>query len=107
MKIAALALGSLVAMTGCIGGYPVGMIYTGVAAPDGAIDRAEVGGAGKTDDKEGKVCANGILGLVAWGDAGLDAAKKAGGITEVQAVDHSIFSILGIYTQGCTIVHGK
>lgn len=111
MKIAALALGSLVAMTGCMsmtGGYPFGGLYTGVGTPDQALDRVEVGGAGKTDDKTGEACASGILALIAWGDASLDAAKKAGGITEVHAVDHHTMSILGfVYASGCTIVRGK
>jgi hypothetical protein len=113
MKIlaAALAVGSLVAMTGCLqfptAGYPAGLLYTGVSAPDQALDRVDTGGAGKTDDKEGKVCANGVLGLVAWGDASLDAAKKAGGITELHSVEHSTMSILGLFIQGCTIAHGK
>jgi len=57
--------------------------------------------------KEGKACAQTILGLVAGGDASIAAAKAAGGITEVSSVDHSALNILGIVADYCTIVHGK
>ena len=57
--------------------------------------------------KEGKACANTIMGLVAQGDASISAAKAAGGITEVAHVDHSAKSILGIVAEYCTIVKGK
>ncbi|MDP1947862.1 MAG: TRL-like family protein [Nitrospirota bacterium] len=57
--------------------------------------------------KEGKACAYTVMGLFAGGDASVDAAKKAGGITEVASVDHSTLNILGITADWCTIVHGK
>ena len=57
--------------------------------------------------KEGKACAQTILGLVATGDASLTAAKANGGITEVSHVDHSVRSILGITAEWCTIVKGR
>jgi hypothetical protein len=57
--------------------------------------------------KEGKACASTIMGLVATGDASIQAAKAAGGITEVSYVDHYAKSILGIVGEWCTIVKGK
>ncbi len=57
--------------------------------------------------KEGKACANTIMGLVATGDASISAAKTIGGITEVAHVDHSAWSIVGIFAEYCTIVKGK
>lgn len=51
--------------------------------------------------------APGILGLVAWGDASLAAAKSAGGIKEVHSLEYKDFNILFIYHQGCTEVHGE
>jgi hypothetical protein len=88
------------------GGYPVGSIYTGTQVPHG-INRNETSGPGKTGDKKGEACATGILNLAAFGDASLDAAKKAGGVTELHSVEFHSTNILGIYTQGCTEVHGK
>lgn len=97
-----------VILFGCGGGvgYPVGSLYTGTQTPH-SMNRSEVSGPGKTGDKHGEACATGILGIAAFGDASLDAAKKAGGITEVHSVEFHGTNILGIYGQGCTEVHGK
>jgi len=86
-------------------GYPTGSVYTGTKVPHG-MDLLEGSGAGKVDTKTGEACATGILGIAAFGDASLDAAKKAGGITDVHSVEFRGLSILGIYTQGCTVAHG-
>ncbi len=105
-KIAKLATGAALAtiLVGC--GYPFGAIYTGTQIPH-YMDRAEVSGPGKTGDKQGEACATGILSLAAFGDASLDAAKKAGGVSEVHSVEFRGMNVLGIYMQGCTVVHGK
>jgi hypothetical protein len=87
-------------------GYPIGSLYTGTQIPHG-MDRAEVSGQGKSGDKRGEACATGILFAAAFGDASLDAAKKAGGITDVHSVEFHNTSILGVYQQACTEVHGK
>lgn len=108
-KLVKAAMGAALAMIviGCGGyGYPIGSIYTGTQVPHG-MDRNETSGPGKTGDKQGEACATGILGLAAFGDASLDASKKAGGISEVHSVEFHGTSILGIYSQGCTVVHGK
>jgi hypothetical protein len=103
-----LAIGGAMtmALVGCGYGYPVGSLYTGTQVPH-PINRNETSGPGKSGDKAGEACATGILGLAAFGDASLDAAKKAGGITEVHSVEFHGTNILGIYTQGCTEVHGR
>lgn len=103
----AAAATTVAALVGCAGlGYPTGSLYTGTQVPHG-MNRAEVSGAGKTGDKGGESCATGILGLVAFGDASLDAAKKAAGVSEIHSVEFHNTNILGIYAQGCTEVHGK
>jgi hypothetical protein len=57
--------------------------------------------------KVGKSEAQSILGLVAWGDAGTQAAARAGGIKTLRHADTQIFSILAIlYTRQTTIVYG-
>lgn len=102
------ATGGALAMIllGCGVGYPTGSLYTGIQVPHG-VNRNETSGAGKSGDKHGEACATGILWAVAFGDASLDAAKKAGGITEVHSVEFHGTNILGIYMQGCTEAHGK
>jgi len=93
---------------GCLGsGYPVGVIYNSTRMPH-QMDRMEATGPARVSDKMGESCATGILGAVAWGDASLDAAKKAGGISEVHTVEFKPTVVaLGVYYQACTVVHGR
>jgi hypothetical protein len=106
-----VAIAGLVASTifGCAGwGYPSGSLYTGGQVPNAQVlNRLEVGGPGKTGDKKGESCLTGFLNAVATGDASLDSAKKAGGITEIHSVELHYTNILGLYVQACTEVHGK
>jgi hypothetical protein len=60
-----------------------------------------------TASREGKACGTSILGLVAQGDASVQAAKANGGINTVASVDHYAKNILGIYGEWCTIVRGS
>jgi hypothetical protein len=77
-----------------------GAWYTDVKGPLGVTDA--YGGTAM-----GEACASSILGLIATGDASIDAAKKNGGVAQVTAVDHKSTSILGITAKFCTIVYGK
>jgi hypothetical protein len=67
----------------------------------GAIDAGDRVGA-----KEGRACAQSILGVFATGDASIKAAAAAGGITRIDSVDHhSTWKlVMGEY---CTIVRGS
>ena len=56
--------------------------------------------------KEGKACAESILGLLARGDASVRAAKENGGITDVSTIDHSARNFLNIVGEWCTLVRG-
>ncbi len=86
--------------------YPVGAIYNNVKTPS-PLTQVEAQGENKAGPKQGKACATGILGLVAWGDATVDTAKKAGGITDVHTVEWDSTAVLGpIYFKACTIVTG-
>jgi len=78
----------------------IGIIYTEVKY--GFVATTSTASA-----KEGKACAQSILGWVATGDASIAAAKAAGGIAEVSYVDHYAKNILGIVGEWCTIVRGK
>jgi len=103
MKLVAvvLALGGLNGCAMAAGGnaHAMGTIYSGYKSP-GNIGTAAAG-------KTGEACISSILGAVATGDASIEAAKKAGGITQVAHVDHEQFSVLGVYATSCTIVHGQ
>lgn len=97
----AVAIGAAT-LSGCvIVASPVaGWLYTEAKYGDTATSST---GA----SKEGKACAQSILGMVATGDASITAAKAAGGITEVSSVDHTAKNILGILGEWCTVVRGK
>ena len=99
--IGALSLG-VIMMSGC---QPVSSPVMGIFFND-----TKYGYIATTDTdatKEGKACAQSIMGLVATGDASISAAKAAGGITQVAHIDYTAHSILGIVADFCTIVKGK
>lgn len=77
-----------------------GFLYTQVQGPITT-------GTGTNASKTGQACATNILGLISTGDASIDAAKKAGGITTVASVDHDSTSILMLYGTFCTVVKGN
>jgi hypothetical protein len=78
---------------------PPGFLYSSVKGPVTATTNM---GSGKT----GEACASNILGWVATGDNSIDAAKSNGGIRKVASVDYKTFSVLGLYTEVCTVVRG-
>ncbi len=59
-----------------------------------------------TPTKTGEACAQAVLGIVATGDASIEAAMKNGGITRVLYVD-SYSSHIVVISKYCTIVHGN
>ena len=95
----------VVALGGCmIVEAPIkGVLGTEVIWGDVATGESSAG----THMKEGKACAESILGLLARGDASVRAAKLNGGITDVTSVDHSARNFLNIVGEWCTIVRGK
>ncbi len=114
-KVVEIALvGLVLGTTGCsalgavtgAGDYPSGSLYTQTQTPHKMMTYA-ADGPGKTGDKTGESCATGFLGALAFGDASLNSAKKAGQITEIHSVEYKGTNILGLYTQGCTQVTGK
>jgi hypothetical protein len=104
MKKLVLLLGMAagIAISGCAvtgPGLVNGTIYSGYSLGSAV-------GAG-TGTKSGEACAMSILGILALGDGSIESAKKDGGITQVASVDHTVFSILGIYGNVCTKVTGQ
>jgi hypothetical protein len=77
-----------------------GWVYSDVIGPLGATSVPKATRAGMS-------CAASYLGWVALGDAGIEAAKRSGGISEVASVDHQSWSVLGLYARFCTLVHGN
>jgi hypothetical protein len=102
-----LCLGATHCMPVMQQGYPIGIIYNGTTAPS-LLNEVEAGGANKASTKSGSACASSVLGVAAFGDAGLDAAKKQGGLTTVNSVEYEATGyVFGVYTQVCTVAHGN
>lgn len=57
--------------------------------------------------KQGEATARSILWLVAWGDAGTEAAARSGGISTLRHMDTElVFVFFGLYASTTTIVYG-
>ena len=96
----------VVAISGCmIVESPIrGVVGTEVIWGDMATGKSSSAREGAT--KQGKACAESILGLMARGDASVRAAKENGGITDVTGIDHSARNFFGIVGEWCTLVRG-
>ena len=81
---------------------PQGMIYSQTKAP---ISTDFVNSA--VGSKHGQASAFSILGLIAGGDCGIQAAAQDGGIKTITHADYEFFNILGIYTKTTVIVYGE
>lgn len=115
MKSLLVAAAAMTA-TGCASLAPVGLIYTNTTVPQSYRSNTyeDVEQLRVLGDVEGQSCASNILGLIAYGDAGYNAAVEQALATTAGAValydvrtDAELFSILGIYSTYCTIVHAK
>jgi hypothetical protein len=78
-----------------------GFIYSDVSGPFTAADSSA--GFAKVGQSE----ATSILGWVAQGDCGIDAAAKMAGITKIHHVDVHTFSVLGVWAKVTTTVYGE
>lgn len=77
-----------------------GVLYSDVYGPQGAT-------ANSAGNRVGEACAQSYLGLVATGDASIEAARRAGGITMITSVDEYASNIFVFYAKYCTIVRGR
>lgn len=88
-------------LSGCASGpspVSVGLI-TDVKGP--------VMATGMTGDRSGEACATTMLGLINKGDASIEAAKAAGGISVVASVDYTTKGFYPFVGKTCTIVTGR
>ncbi len=104
-RIASVAavLGCTFALCGCLLSPvvpPTGAIYSDIGAPQSLGPRAELG------SKTGEASSTAILGMVSFGDCGVTAAAKNGGISKVHHTDYTFFNVLGIYQKYTTVVYG-
>ena len=82
---------------------PLGAVYSGVQAP---LD-LDSGQGKQIGPAQGEASTRCIFFLVAWGDGGIDAAARNGGLQTVNHVDYEFRNILfGIYSRYTTIAYG-
>ncbi|MFH0926935.1 MAG: TRL-like family protein [bacterium] len=102
-----IALFSLCVFSGCAMIPPtqvIGGIYTSYQAPYPAttLNTVDV-----QPSKSGSASCVSVLGLVAVGDASIDAAMRDGDITKVHHIDYDNTRILGVYAKLTVIVYGE
>jgi len=101
--LALCAAVSLALLSGCAGTGAVavnGFLYSDVKGP-------QLVTASTAASKTGEATCTSILGAIATGDCSIEAAAKAGGITEISTVDTKVENILGLYATRTTIVRGR
>lgn len=77
-----------------------GMFYTNVK--DGMAVTSNAGSS-----KVGTAEVKGYLGIIATGDASIQAAAKEAGITRIHHVDYQSLSYVGVYSSYTVIVYGE
>ena len=82
--------------------FSPGCIYWNVTSPlDDNLDETRLG------TKVGRASAYSVLWLVAWGDAGTQAAAENGDISVIRHADSQTLAVLMfLYTKQTTIVYG-
>lgn len=93
----------IISLSGC-GAFPLqtpvsGLLFTQVKAPVAV-------GNSPTYSKVGRAEAASYLGLIAIGDASIQAAMKQGNITQIHHVDSEAWHLLGIVATYTVIVYG-
>ena len=87
----------------------VGCARAPVMPPSGIIfneQKAPMFSGPATGSKTGVATAYSAFGLVGWGDCSIEAAARAGGITQIRHVDYQTKNVLG-YQEFTTIVKGE
>jgi hypothetical protein len=99
---------TVIALAGCallLNGCATGMSPAGVGLitdVKGPITATDLSGS-----KQGKACAKTIIGLLISGDASIEAAKKAGGISKVATADYHTKGYYPFIGETCTLVTGQ
>ena len=98
-----MAVLAIVACVGCT--FPMGSIAAPVQMTKSPVAVGDTS-MGTDGLKMGTATVEGII-LLAKGDASIQAAMEAGGITQIHHVDSEELNILGVYSTYTTIVYGR
>lgn len=102
MKKFAFVIGAALTLSSCamVTSPLTGGVYTDVKSPVMATGNA-------TSTKVGTAEASSILGIIATGDASIEAAAKSAGITKIHHVDQGGKSIIGVFAKYTVYVYGE
>ncbi len=78
-----------------------GFAYTNVRAP------ISVSQSDEKPSRVGRSSARSIMGIIALGDASIQAAAEKGGITNIHHVDYESKSYFGILSEFTVVVYGN
>jgi len=97
----------VVAGTGCVSYRtpvmpPTGALYSEISAPLST----EFNPTTAVAPRQGTARACSVLGLIAWGDAGIQTAAKNGGLNSIWYADYHLFNVLGVYAEFTIVAHG-
>ena len=98
----AVVLMAAALVSGCATNCPMGAAYSKLKLPVGVTDNSTL-----TALKVGTAECKSYCGMVALGDASIDAAKKQGKITKVHHVDWEVESYAGVYAKYRVVVYGE
>ena len=99
MFLAVAAIAVLMSSCALLG---TGMVYEGVTVPHSVTSNTI-----SNNVKVGRSNYVSVLGMIAIGDGGINAAAKNAGIKKISHVDEQKTSILGVFTKSETIVYGE
>jgi hypothetical protein len=102
LMLGACAIASAVILSGCASSIPMGGIITDVKMPVAAG-----GDKMPAQLKRGESMCKSYVGMVATGDASIQAALRDSGIKTIYYVDWEAFNVLGIYGEYKCVVHGE
>ena len=103
MKKVLVAVFAAVFLSGCAASMsPVtGFMYTNVSGPLTATAAPEA------PARVGRASVRSILGILATGDASIQAAARNGGIREIHYVDYESQSFFGVVAEFTVVVYGN
>lgn len=80
---------------------PAGVLYTDTQT-------GLSGGEMRPNMQEGRACTMQVLSIIGIGDASVDDAARAGGITNISAVEKHVWGIvyIPVFARLCTVVYG-
>lgn len=98
--LSVMFIAATLGLTSCGSVGMVGSVYTGNTEPKAVTSNA-------IGSKVGMAQCTSVLGLIAIGDGGINAAAKEGGIKKVSHVDVKTLSVLGLFTVQKYFVYGE